>query len=146
MTHAQQILQTNPGGAVDVSTLVECIEACYDCAQACTACADACLGEDEPKSLSHCIRLNLDCADACEATSRIVSRQTAFEPRLARAFLQACAEACRLCTDECEQHASHHEHCQVCAEACRRCEQACNGLLSSLPAQHPLNEVVTVDA
>jgi hypothetical protein len=45
VTHAQQMLQTNPSSAtVDASTLVECIEACYDCAQSCTACADACLG------------------------------------------------------------------------------------------------------
>jgi hypothetical protein len=49
MTHAQQMLQTHPSSvAVDASTLVECIEACYDCAQSCTACADACLGEDDP--------------------------------------------------------------------------------------------------
>ena len=33
MTHAQQMLQTNPNSAVvDESTLVECIEACFDCA------------------------------------------------------------------------------------------------------------------
>ena len=111
MTHAQQMLQTNPSSAaVDAGTLVECIEACFDCAQSCTACADACLGEDEPKSLARCIRLNLDCADMCDATGRIFSRQTAFEPQMARAALQACAEACR--------------HCQ----------QACNDVLSAIPA------------
>jgi hypothetical protein len=48
VTHAEQMLQTNPSSAaVDASTLVECIEACFDCAQSCTACADACLGEDD---------------------------------------------------------------------------------------------------
>lgn len=67
MTHAQQMLQTSPSGAaVDASTLVECIEACFDCAQSCTAFADVCLGEDDPKALAPCIRLNLDCADVCE--------------------------------------------------------------------------------
>ncbi|MCV4600674.1 hypothetical protein OFC63_32110, partial [Escherichia coli] len=81
---------------VDAGTLVECIEACYDCAQACTACADACLGEEDPKSLARCIRLDLDCADVCDATGRILSRQTAFEPQLVRAALQACAQACRV--------------------------------------------------
>ena len=119
---------------MDAPTLVECIEACFDCAQSCTTCADACLGEDDPKSLARCIRLNLDCADVCDATGRIVSRQTAFEPQMARAALQACAKACGLCGQECERHASHHEHCRVCAEACRRCEQACNNVLSAISA------------
>ena len=130
MTHVQQMLQTHPSpAAVDEAPLVECIEACFGCAQSCTACADACLGEDDPKSLARCIRLNLDCAGLCDATGRILSRQTAFEPEMAKAALQVCAEACRLCGDECEQHASHHENCRVCAEACRRCERACNDLL-----------------
>ena len=135
MTHAEQMLQTNQSSAaVDASTLVECIEACFDCAQSCTACADACLGEDDPKSRARCIRLNLDCADVCDATGRIVSRQTAFEPQMARAALLACTEACGLCGQECERHASHHEHCRVCAEACRRCEQACNNVISAISA------------
>ena len=133
MTHAQQMLQTHPSAeGVGASALVECIEACFDCAQRCTACADACLGEDDPKSLSRCIRLNLDCADVCAATGSILSRRTAFEPEMARAALQACAQTCRLCGEECEQHASHHEHCKICAEACRRCEQACEALLQEL--------------
>ena len=46
MTHAQQMVQTNPSQPqVDETTLLECIEACFDCAQACTMCADACIGE-----------------------------------------------------------------------------------------------------
>jgi len=59
----------------------------------------------------------------------------AFEPRMARAPLQACAEACRLCGEECESHAEHGmEHCRVCAEACRRCEEVCNNVLSAVAA------------
>ncbi len=135
MTHARQMVRTNPSGAaVEEANLVECIEACFDCAQACTACADACLGEENPKELARCVRLDLDCADVCAATGKVLSRQTAFEPEMARATLQACAEACRLCGDECERHAEHHEHCRVCMEACRRCEQACNGVLSAIAA------------
>ena len=135
MTHTHQMVQTNPSQAsVDASTLVECIEACFDCAQSCTACADACLGEEDRQNLLRCIRLNLDCADVCEATGHILSRQTATEPQMLRASLQACAEACRLCGEECERHAGHHEHCRHCADACRRCEQACNNVLSAIPA------------
>ncbi len=133
MTHAQQMVQTNPSEAiVDQSTLVECIEACFDCGQACSACADACIGEENVQMLARCIRLCLDCADVCDATGRILSRQTGTDPQMLRTALQACAEACRLCGEECEQHAGHHEHCRHCADACRSCEQACNNLLSNI--------------
>lgn len=136
MTHAQQMVQTNPSQPlVDQAALVECIEACFDCAQACTACADACLGEENPKEMARCIRLDLDCADVCDATGRILSRQTATEPQMVRAALGACVQACKLCGDECENHAQHGmRHCQACADACRRCEQACNDVLSGVAA------------
>src|SRR5215212_509005 len=98
MTHARQMIETNPAEvSVDTDALVECIEACVDCAQACTACADACLSEQDVQMLLRCIRLNLDCADVCFTTGSILSRQTAFEPEIARATLQACSQACRLC-------------------------------------------------
>ena len=133
MTHVQQMVQTNPTqAAVEESTLVECIEACFDCAQSCTACADADLGEQDIQMLIRCIRLCLDCTEVCEATGKILSRQTAFDAEMARAALEAFARACRVCGDGCEQHAEHHEHCRVCAEACRNCEQACNSVLSAI--------------
>ncbi|MDP9373316.1 MAG: four-helix bundle copper-binding protein [Chloroflexota bacterium] len=136
MSFAQQMAQTAPSKTpIDGALLAAAVQAALDCAQACTACADACLGEQDKERLVRCIRLDLDCADICGATASILSRQTAFEPALARAVLQACVEACRLCGDECEGHAQHGmEHCRVCAEACRRCEQACSALLSSLAA------------
>ena len=134
MSYARQMLETSPGNPpVDeaaLAVLVECIEACFDCAQACTACADACLAEQDVKNLVRCIRLNLHCADVCATTGRILSRQES--PELARQMLEVCALACRLCGDECEQHAGHMQHCRVCAEACRRCKEACNRLLASL--------------
>ena len=133
MSYAQQMVETHPlQSPVDARKLAECIEACFDCVQACASCADACLNEDDPKSLSRCIRLDLDCADICDATGRMLSRQTAFDPEMARAAVEVCARACKLCGDECDQHASHHEHCKVCAEACRRCENSCNELLQAL--------------
>ena len=136
MAYAERMLQTSPSQPpVDAAALAECIKACFDCAQACTACADACLGEQDVKMLVHCIGLNLQCADICDTTGRLLSRQTQFEQALTRSIVQACAQACRLCGDECEQHGQHGmEHCRVCAEACRRCEESCNRLLSALPA------------
>ena len=134
MSYVEQMLRTSPNNPpVDdraLTVLAEAIQALFDCAQACTACADACLAEDGVKDLVRCIRLNLHCADLCATTGRILSRQEA--PELARAVLEACALACKLCGDECAGHAQHMEHCRVCAEACRRCEEACRRLLASL--------------
>ncbi len=130
MTYAERMIQSNPTQTMlDPAALAECIRACLDCSQACTACADACLGEQDVQMLVRCIRLDLDCADVCAATGNVLSRQTATDPAMLRAVLEACG----LCGDECEQHAQHGmQHCAVCAEACRRCEQACNPLLSQL--------------
>ena len=130
--HVEQMLQTHPGGTgLDRAALLACIQACLDCAQACTACADACLGEKDVQKMVRCVRLNLDCANVCEMTGKVLSRQTALERDMARAVLQACLAACKLCGDECERHAKAMEHCRVCAEACRSCEAACQRLLQA---------------
>ncbi len=131
--HVAEMLRTSPIEAqFDEQALVRCIEECFYCAQTCTACADACLGEDMVKELARCIRLNLDCADICETTGRALSRQVGADASLLRSFVQTCAEACRVCGEECERHADMHEHCRICAEACRRCEQACQDLLGAM--------------
>ena len=98
--------------------------------------ADADLGEEDVSPMKRCITMCLNCSDVCAATGRILSRQTEFEPAMARAALQACVEACRLCAEECEYHARemNMEHCRVCAESCRRCERACRDTLSALGA------------
>jgi hypothetical protein len=134
MSHVSEMLETYPRdlGRVDRVRLQECIEACIDCAQTCTACADACLSEDTVADLVKCIRSNLDCADLCEITGRILSRHTGYDANLTRAALEACAQACKACGDECAAHAGMHAHCRVCAEACRRCEEACRELLAGL--------------
>lgn len=135
MPSTQQMLQTHPSPmGLDAATLTEFINSALECAQTCTACADACLAEDMVAELRYCIRTNLDCADICDTTARMVSRQTQPNMELLRTQVQACALACKTCGDECERHASMHEHCRVCAESCRRCEQACNQLLSAISA------------
>ncbi len=82
--------------------------------------------------LRKCVRTNQDCADICETTARVLSRHTGYDANITRSVVQACMAACRSCADECDRHASEHEHCRVCADACRRCEQACGELLSGL--------------
>jgi hypothetical protein len=135
MARAQEILATHPKGpAIDADALAACIEACFDCAQSCTADADANLAEDDVKAMVRCIRLCLDCTDVCVATGNVLSRQTEFDAEPARSLVQACLDACRICADECERHAPHHEHCRICAEVCRRCEQTCTDVLRLLAA------------
>jgi uncharacterized membrane protein len=130
---ATEMLQTYPKTmSLDRDLLAGAIEAIVGCSQACTACADACLSEDSVADLRKCVRTNLDCADVCDATSRVLSRHTGYDANISRALLEACIAVCRACGDECEQHASMHEHCRVCAEACRACEAACRDLLSSM--------------
>lgn len=104
--------------------LSRCIEVCDDCAQTCMSCADACLGEETVKDLRQCIRLNLDCAEICAITGSVATRRTGSDAETIRQMRDACATICRFCGDECDRHASQHEHCRVCAESCRRCEQA----------------------
>jgi Domain of Unknown Function (DUF326) len=136
MTAVADMIRTYPAdlGRVDRAALARCIEACLVCTQACTACADACLSEpnDQLLMLRKCIRSDDDCADICHTTARVLSRHTGYDANITRAVLHACATVCRSCGDECESHASRHEHCRVCAEACRRCEQACEELLGAL--------------
>lgn len=131
--HTQQMLDTYPKSInLDRSMIAQVIETIIGCSQACTACADACLSEDTVAELVKCIRTNLDCADICDITARILSRHTGYDANLTRAALDACAQTCRICAEECERHADRHHHCRVCAEACRQCEQACRSLLEAM--------------
>jgi hypothetical protein len=130
-----EMIDTHPESpSFDREAVARCIEECFHCAVTCTSCADACLGEETVYDLVRCIRLNLDCADTCEMTGHMLIRQTAAEPQVVRAALEACAEACRACGEECERHAGHHEHCRLCAEACRTCERSCRELLEAVPS------------
>jgi hypothetical protein len=124
--HAEEMISAHPQVAGEINAqLIACVEESYDCAQACISCADACLGETTALELRQCIRLNQDCADICTALGAVASRRTGSNESVIRALLDACAEACRLCGEECARHGEHMEHCRICAEECRTCESAC---------------------
>jgi hypothetical protein len=123
------LFATHPQRPPHLSLVESCTTACYECGALCVACSDACLGEAHVHDLVCCIRTCLDCSDVCLATARIVSRLTKPSPMLLAAQLTACAEACRICAEECERHAAMHDHCRVCAEACRACERTCRALI-----------------
>src|SRR5690606_13138822 len=118
MRVVEDILKTHPRGtSVEMQALARCIEACHKCELSCTACADACLAEDDVAMLRRCIRLNLDCADACMASARMLARMTETDWDIVGPQIDVMRTACRLCAQECEQHAEEHEHCRICAEA-----------------------------
>jgi hypothetical protein len=133
MSVASEMVKAYPAEInLDRELLARCVDACIACAQACTACADARLSEEMIDELRKCIRSDLDCADICEVTGRVLSRHTGYDANLTRSVLQACAQACKSCGDECQSHAEMHEHCRICAEACRTCEQACQEVLAAI--------------
>jgi hypothetical protein len=131
--NVRDILETHPHApAGDRDAIARCVEACAACAADCVVCADADLAEPGVAEMIRCIRSCLDCADACAATGRIAARRTESDAAVVRAAVVACATACRVCAEECERHAAHHEHCRICAGTCRACEQACDALLATL--------------
>ena len=129
----QPMISTHPDvrGSVNES-LVLAIEAAYGCAAVCRICADACLAEEMVADLRQCIRFNLDCSDLCATTGIVASRRTGSNELVIKRLIETCAEACRLCAEECEGHAAKMEHCRICAEACRRCETACQDAIATV--------------
>ena len=131
--HTREIIAAHPDvrGIVN-EALIAAIDEMYACAQTCTSCADGCLAEQMVTELRQCIRLNLDCADVCAATATLAIRRTGSDEEVVRRMLSACITACRLCGEECQRHATQHEHCRICADACRKCEAACQRALRGM--------------
>lgn len=131
--NAQQMIGTHPDVKGNINReLIACIEDCYTCAQTCISCADACLAEHSIDELKQCIRLNQDCADVCAATGALASRRTGSNEQLLSRMLETCMTACRLCGDECQQHASQHAHCRICADTCHHCENSCRQAMQNV--------------
>lgn len=104
----KEMIATHPDvrGGVN-QALIDAIDAAYECAQSCTSCADACLAEEMVAQLRQCIRLNLDCADVCAVMATVGNRRTGSNEEVSRKMLDVCITACRLCGEECAQHAHH---------------------------------------
>ncbi len=133
MQHQQEPLSSDPHPHhLDALIQRQCVEACVEAEVVCVACADACLTEEDIAGLRRCIRLNLDCADVAGATARMLARRVT-DPKLLRAQIEACARACAVCAEACQEHASSHDHCRICAEACHRAAERCGAVLRELP-------------
>jgi hypothetical protein len=135
MRQIQQMFQSHPARFNFKSEeFAASVQACAICTEVCASCADACLAEADVKKLVSCIRTNLDCADLCGTVVQVLCRQTEPKTEFVHALLQAVVQGVRDCADECEQHATHHEHCRICALACRSCEERCQRLLDGFEA------------
>ncbi|HEU4622065.1 MAG TPA: four-helix bundle copper-binding protein [Burkholderiaceae bacterium] len=117
-------------------TYTDCIAACKAAADAAEECAAACRREEAPAGLLRCIALDEDCVDVCRLAIALMKRKS----ESAVAVIEVCADVCKACAEECEQH-DHMEHCRVCAQACRRCVDACVAM-----AQAPRNMTAAVAA
>ena len=117
---------------MEPKTISECVDSCFSCGKTCDACADACMGEENLQKLVECVRLDMTCSDICIATGRVLVRPTPSDTSAVRHQLQSCARICEICADECDKHASIHEHCRICAEECRQCKDHCDRLLAAL--------------
>ncbi len=130
-----EMLQHHPlDPVVDQALLAGCIAALFECAGTCNICADACLHEPDVQDMRGCITLNHDCVSACLATAQLLGRQSPVALEALVDQLQACANICRACGEECARHAGHMEHCRICADICRECANACEQVLDSLQA------------
>ena len=93
------------------------LQVLQDCINECNHCYHACLSEE--MDMSRCIQLDRQCADICQLAASYV----ASGAEATHILLEACAQVCALCADECEKHVM--DHCKRCAEACRRCAEEC---------------------
>lgn len=102
---------------------IEHLRAIDDCAATCLQCATCCLSEDDPTLMHRCITLDLQCADVCRRTAASLARGDSK----VRSALLLCADACRICAQECGKHSM--SHCQECAASCYACANSCCDLL-----------------
>lgn len=136
MQHLEDVLGAHPRhGRIDSGQVAAFMRELMECLAVVTVSADACLTESDVQELARCIELDLDCADTCDATMKLVARIGNQDALMLAAQVRACRQACAMCAEECERHASYHEHCRICGETCRSCARACDPILQAL--RHP---------
>ena len=99
----------------------DCIDECQHCHATCLATVRHCLEMGGPHAEARHITLLLDCAEACATSADFMLRGSALHPRTCA----VCAEAGRLCAEDCERLGANDALMKECAEACRRCASYC---------------------
>ena len=120
-------LAADPAPAADhAKHFTECAKACDDCGRMCDTCGAHCakMAIDGKKEHATTMATCLDCATACKAASCVVARQGPFSGIMCT----ACADACKMCGDECDKMKDDKMMAE-CAAECRKCEKACRDML-----------------
>lgn len=94
-----------PGmGAMDMTMMQACLDACSACEQACTVCST---------QMMSCAVACMNCADMCNTMMRTMLRMQGMTPAVMMAMLDACMAMCQMCMDECMDHAADSPVCDV---------------------------------
>lgn len=101
---------------MDMSVMQACMDACAACEQACIVCST---------QMMDCSVACMNCADMCGTMMRSMMRMQGMTAPVMMSMLDACIAMCRMCMDECMQHAEHSDVCRMCAQACKACMDAC---------------------
>ncbi len=82
--------------------------------------------KDGHKEHDKAAQLTIDCQEFCRLSAELMARES---PMMGLACL-SCADACRLCAEECAQH--DDPQMMECAEACRACEKSCRMMVDHM--------------
>lgn len=98
------------------------LELLQKCSATCAATTTHCLEMgDEHAEVDH-ITTMIDCSTICATAADFVARKSSN----AGAVMELCAEICRQCAIECEQHADGDDLMLACAKVCRECADECD--------------------
>ena len=78
------------------------------------------------------VDLRRDVTDQERTQAVHAARIEALAARMNATDVANAKAACRACGQECQKHASQHEHCRICAESCMRCADACREALADV--------------
>lgn len=108
-----------------------CIQLCQDCHALCTRTIRHCLDLGGRHAGPEHIRLLIDCAQMCQVNVDYMLRGSVLHERVCG----ICAEACKLCGENCAQIAGDDLMLKQCVDLCRRCGESCERMASKVAAE-----------
>jgi hypothetical protein len=106
----------------------DCLKASNECAVVCNETFHYCLGhlKDGHKEHDLAAQMTIDCQEFCKLVAELMARES---PMMGLACA-SCADACKLCAEECTKH--DDPQMKECADACKACEALCRAMASHL--------------
>jgi len=111
----------------------DCLKACNDCAVICNETFHYCLEHLKVGHKEHdrSAQLTIDCQEFCRLSAELIARESV----MLGLACSACADACKVCAEECGRH--NDAQMKECFDACRACEKACRAMVENLKTQKP---------